>query len=211
MIVWGMDLTHTLQPAPGANRMAWMAWERLWDKAAVTRDPSLLARLIGSGIDTPEKQNGVQRILTYWAENPSKYEGKLMRLILRNGACVPPLLVAPLCACGIRAVELMKKNEVDLKSTNLAGENGLSLACLINNDRDFSAVWNTLRDEGLDPEARDDCMETAWCAAEKYGKIELVERLEEERKMRIEAAQQAMDLNLSTPKTTRGRKRQYRL
>jgi hypothetical protein len=215
VIRWGMDLTQTLAPAlqpdASANRMVWMAWEQLWDKAAATKDPSLLARLIGAGIDTPEKQNGAHRIFSYWAEYPNKYEGKLMRLLLRNDAKISPSLVAPLCACGMRAVELMKKHQVDLTTTNLAGENGLSLACLINNEKEFTAVWTILRDEGLDPAARDDTLETAWDAAEKYGKTALAERLEEERHRRAQATQQAVDLDKATPATKNKRQRASRL
>ena len=210
-----MDITQQLQPTdqpgPSANRLAWMAWEQLWDKAAAKKDPGLLARLIGEGINTPQKQGGAHRIFTYWATEPNKYEGKLMRLLLRNGAKIDAPLVAPLCACGQRCVELMKKHQVDLTATNIAGENALSLACLIPNEKEFVAVWNLLRDEGLSPTTLDDTMESAWDAALKYGKEHLIGPLEEQREAKRQAEQQATDLELSTSPTKRGRVGQKRL
>ena len=186
--------------------MAWMAWEQLWDKAAVKADIHLLAQLVGMQVDTPEKHGAAERVFRYYAEQPQHYDGKLMRLLLTHGAKVPPSMVAPLCQCGVRAMKLMEDHGVDLKATNIAGENALSLVCLMGDAEHFKKSWLYLRERGLDPEARDDCLETAMDAVEKYGKEALVEQVETQ----LLAQAQAKSLDATTP-ASKAKRRKSRL
>lgn len=169
----------TIQPSPTDNRMAWMAWEDLWRQSAEKKDPALLAQLIGGGVDTPEKHKAAQILFNVWANEPRKYNGKLMRLLLKNGAAIDPSVIAPLCACGPKAIELMIKYGADIKETNIAGQNGLSIICMISNDKDFIQSWQTLRKAGLDPDAMDTTLETAWDTARQYGREDLAHHAED--------------------------------
>lgn len=159
------------------------------------RNEKLLSQLIGEGLDTPEKQAAAHLVLEQWASKPNLPEGKLMRLLGRNGVSIPDHLVAPLCACGEKMIEWMSKQGADLCATNYAGENGLSLCCMIVDDTKFERAWRMLRKAGVDPLAVDDSLETAMDAAERTGKIEMVERIEES----IEAHERAEMLDGTTP------------
>lgn len=185
------------QPSAMEPRLAWRAWEQLWEEAAVKSDIHLLAQLVGEGIDTPEKQSASERVFTHFAEQPQRYCGKMMRLLLRKGANIPSTLVAPLCACGVRAIRTMHEHGVDLTCTNLAGENALSMVCTMRSEDQFIKSWRYLRERGLDPHATDDCLETAMDAADRYGKTEIVARLESQ----LETERQAQALDRCTAKT----------
>lgn len=177
-----MAQTHTpgtLQPTHTDNRMVWMAWEDLWRQSAEKKDPGLLAQLIGSGIDTPEKKDAAQIVFNVWAIDAKKYSGKLMRLLLKNGAAIDPFLIAPLCVCGPKAIELMIKYDADIKQTNIAGQNALALICMSSNNKEFIHSWKLLRKAGLDPDALDTTLETAWDAARQYGKENLAHEAED--------------------------------
>lgn len=188
----------TTEPSTKANRLTWMAWENLWRTAATAKDEKLMARLVGAGLDTPAKRDGAQLVLEEWASNPCFFDNKLLRLLGRGGVQFPDHLVAGLCACGDKIIEMMQKQDVDLKATNPIGENGLALACLINNDAQFERAWRILRGAGVDPHALDGSLENAMDAAVRLGKIDLVEKIEDI----LEAEQRAKDLDAGTPRSS---------
>lgn len=191
----------TTQPSHQEPRLAWRAWEQLWEQAAAKNDIHLLSQLVGEGVDTTEKQSACERVFRHYAEQPQRYCGKMARLLLRKGATVPAGMVAALCACGERAIRMMDAHGVDLTATNLAGENGLALACTIPSEEQFIKAWRYLRERGLDPHAQDDCLETAMDAADKYGKTELVERMEAQ----LASEREASNLDGGTAKVRPGR------
>lgn len=196
----------TAQPDPKATRLAWKAWEDLWTQAAAKSDVHLLAQLVGERIDTRAKQDAAELVFRHYAQRPHDYSNTLARLLLTHGAKVQPAVVAELCVCGVRAMKLLKAHGVDLSTTNFAGETGLAMVCLIGDDDKFREAWKYLRELGLDPNQRDDCLETPMDAVEKYGKGALVEQIETE----LAANAQAMALDGASQKA-RSKQRKTRL
>lgn len=201
-----LDVFSAAQPSAQADRLTWMTWEGLWKEAASKQDEKALSLLIGSGINTPEKQVAASLVFEQWSYKPSLYDGKLMRLLLRGGVNIHDIHVPHLCGQGEKVISLIEKHGANLAATNLAGENGFQFIVAYLNGEPLKKAWHLLREAGVDPNHMDMTLENAFSAAENYGKIVEVYEIDDAWQRRKEAKTQGETLDRNTPTMTKGKR-----